>query len=366
MSNRVSLLSRWLISILALGLGLTTASIAQPSKRLHMQPNVIVDQTGFGKPTPAITLFTPVGWKASGGVVWGEQFACTKYFAFNWKVTTPDELTGAALLPQQGWEFNNSGANAANLGCQIAQITNVEAYLRTLLKSARSDATNIRFRKRPDLVQEIANNRWDRQWQMGTQHFWTEGGELLFNVTEKGVGLEASLMTTVSFMKTITKGQAYHGESVFANADPAMATFAPVGQYNPALFDAMRKSARFDPQWQQAIAEHIRIINKTNMDGARARHNIKMQTYREIGDMIQQSWKRQQASNDRRAQDFIDAIREKQDFNDPESSTGRTKLSSNYNHAWRLADGTFVMTDDPSFNPATELGIEGNKLNRSR
>ncbi len=119
--NRISGPRRWLVGIAALGFGLSTASIAQPAKWLHMQPNVIVDHTGFGKPTPAITLFTPVGWKASGGVVWGEQFACTKYFAFNWKVTTPDELTGAALLPQQGWEFNSAGTNAQNLGCGIAQ-----------------------------------------------------------------------------------------------------------------------------------------------------------------------------------------------------------------------------------------------------
>lgn len=173
-------------------------------------------------------------------------------------------------------------------------------------------------------------------------------------------------MTTVSFMKTVTTGSSYYNESVYANAEPALATFAPAGQYNPALFNAMRKSARIDPQWQRAIAEHIRIINKTNLDGARARHNIKMQTYREIGDMIQKSWQRQQASNDKRARDFIDTIMEKQNFDDSESPTARTKLSSNYNHAWRLADGTFVMTDDPSFNPYQELGIDGKKLNRSK
>lgn len=95
---------------------------------------------------PGDHLFTPVGWVSSGGVVRDQQFACTKGFAFSWKVTTPDELTGLALFPHQGWEFNSSGtSDVVTLGCRIAQIHDVESYLRVLMHNIRPDADNIRF-----------------------------------------------------------------------------------------------------------------------------------------------------------------------------------------------------------------------------
>ena len=343
----------------------TTNKSDLKSNVFRFEPNVIID-SGFGQPMPAITLFTPVGWIASGGVEWGDQYVCTKGFAFNWKVNTSDELTGVALLPQQGWEYNSSGtSDVVTLGCQIKQIYDVQSYLRLILQNSRPDATEIQFRPRPDLVNEIPNNQWSKPWQLGMQHFWTEGGELSFNVVEKGVRLKARLATTVEFMKTVTNTSVTQNESVTVYAAPTLATFAPLGQYDEALFSAMRRSAKPNPNWENAIREHINITNGINLDGAIARHQIKMNTYRDINDMINQTWQNQQISSDKRSEDFIDLIWEQQDYDDASSPTGQTKLSSNYNHAWQLDDGTYLMTDNPSFNPVEELGIAGRQLKKS-
>jgi hypothetical protein len=91
-----------------------------------------------------------------------------------------------------------------------------------------------------------------------------------------------------------------------------------------------------------------------------------MRTYREIGDMIRQSWQRQQAVRDKRARDFINVMTEEQDYDDAQSPTGRTRLPMHYDQAWRLNDGTYVMTNDPSFNPYKALGIDGEQLVQSR
>jgi len=355
----------------ALLLGLSSCSgsetTGQTSNLLRLEPNAIVDNHGFGQPIPAITLFTPVGWKASGGVDWGDQYACTKGFALNWTITTPDELTGVSLLPQQGWEFNSNGSRkVANLGCQIRPILDVESYLLSLLQNTRPDAINIQFRPRPDLVAEIPNNQWSRPSQFEVTHHTTQGGELTFNVVEKGVTLDVTLATTVAFTKSITNTSYYSNELVFALADNALVTFAPQGQYDNALFSAMRKSATLNPQWKNAIVEHINIINTTNLKGAIARHQIKMNAFRDVNDMIQQTWQNQQVSMDKRGEEFIDTIWEQQSYDDSSSISGQTKLSSHYDHAWRLDDGTYIMTDNPSFDPYQELGVNGQQLNRSR
>ncbi len=352
---------------LALTTSLAAQTVDQGSDFLRLEPNVIVDHTGFGQPIPAYTLFTPVGWKSSGGIEWGNQYACTKGFGINWKVTSQDELTGVAVLPHQGWGYNSLvSSGEASPGCQIRQIYDVQTYLSLVLQNTRPDAANIQFQPRPDLVAEIPNNQWSRPWQLGMEFFTTEAGELSFNVVENGVTLDVKLMVTVQFTKTVTDTDVTYHEAVSAYAYPTVAIFAPQGQLDEILFNAMRKSAAPNPEWENAIAEHIQIINRTNIEGAIARHQITMDAYRDIGDMINQTWKNQQVGIDKRAENFIDQIWERQNFDDASSVSGKTKLSSHYDHAWRLDDGTYVMSDNQSFNPLEELGINGQKLNRSQ
>ena len=205
----LKILVGYFLLVIGLTCGFATGSEAQTNHQgstiLRLERNVIVDYTGFGQPIPAITLFTPVGWKSSGGVEWGNQYSCTKGFAFNWKITSQDELTGAAILPQQGWGYNSIvESGEATPGCQIRQIYDVQSYLSVLLQSTRPDATNLQFRARPDLVAEIPNNQWSRPWQLGMEYFTTEGGELSFNVIENGVTLDVRLMVAVEFTKTVT------------------------------------------------------------------------------------------------------------------------------------------------------------------
>jgi hypothetical protein len=63
---------------------------------------MIVDATGFEAPMAATTLFLPAGWKTQGGVLWGQQFACTNGYNFDWKAQSSERQQGAsdrAVLP---------------------------------------------------------------------------------------------------------------------------------------------------------------------------------------------------------------------------------------------------------------------------
>jgi hypothetical protein len=41
------------------------------------------------------------------------------------------------------------------------------------------------------------------------------------------------------------------------------------------------------------------------------------------------------------------------------------QLSSHYEHAWQLKDGTYLLTDDVNFDPSRDLGVQGQRLKKA-
>jgi len=73
------------------------------------------------------------------------------------------------------------------------------------------------------------------------------------------------------------------------------------------------------------------------------------------------SWRIYNESSDRLSRERSEAIRGVETYNDPYYG-GSVQLDSSYNHAWQLNDGTYVLTDDPSFNPYRVFGQDGQQL----
>ncbi|MGH8240890.1 MAG: hypothetical protein ACREXP_28275 [Steroidobacteraceae bacterium] len=51
-----------------------------------------------------------------------------------------------------------------------------------------------------------------------------------------------------------------------------------------------------------------------------------------------------------------------QTYDDANAAGGRVELSNLYDHAWRLNDGSYVLSNDASFEPYRDLGMEGQQL----
>ena len=341
---------------------LATAATAQ-QRLVRLQPNVIVDPNGFGPPIAAATLLTPHGWQASGGVSWQRQYACTHGFAIDWRAVSPDGLYGIVLLPHQRWEFSsNNSPTKANISCPIARIASVGDYLRLILSKVRPDARVLAVRPRPDIARDLPNRRFNRPWQFGRQIGWLEAGEIAFSVMENGVRLEGRIAAAVEFEKTITRTAALNAELVIGYAHTAYGTFAPAGRYNAAVFELLRRMIEPDPRWARLIAEHNAIIQKIDRDGFRQRNRILTEANRDIMEIITTGWRRRQQIQERGHRAFINALRDVEVYRDATTPSGEVELSNHYRHAWRLRDGSYVLTDSSGFEPARDLGIDGERL----
>lgn len=329
---------------------------------LRVEPAVILDNQGFGRPLPAATLFIPYGWKSEGGIEWSDQHACVNGYAFNWSAQDKSGTRGIVALPQRSWVWSSSGGTNS-FNCPQARIESAEAYLRLVLSERLPDAKVIQVKARPDLEREAAPNTGvqDNGFQRIVKT--VSAAEIIFTFNQQGVALQGSLVTTVLFTQ-IRTGDQYsapiHNGSGYAS--PAFGSYAPAVEHQPAIYEALRRSVMFNPQWEQEIAQHNATMGRIALKGVIERGKIIHQANQEISQIINDTWRAQQKSSDLRAREFLEYIRDAETYSDPNAPGGTVELSSFYNHAWRLEDGTYVLTDDPSFTPYATFGVNGESL----
>jgi hypothetical protein len=361
-------------SIVSIGLVLTFATaIAQqprglPPGALHVERAVILDATGFEAPMAASTLFLPRGWQTQGGVYWALEFMCTNGYNVMWSAASPDGALTINVLPQARWELNNYNAPPATPGCQPAPYRNVQQYLESVVQGWRPGSRPLDFRTRDDLAREYAQLNTVTPAALGEMRTWVEAGELLFAFNDRGGDMRGSVAAVVIFSGSrMSAGPGMPTmESLSGFALPAYAVTAPNGKLDLRFFDAIRRSMKPNPQWEARLANHNAAIGRVALEESRKRAQIIAQSNAEIAQIRERAWNSYQESSDRRAREFAESIRGVETYNDSNAPGGQVELSNVYEHAWRLTDGTYVLTNDSNFEPFRDLGLDGSRLEATR
>jgi hypothetical protein len=361
-----------LAALVCAAVGAATAPSAAadglPPGALRVEKAVIVDATGFEAPLAATTLFLPAGWRTQGGVFWGQEFMCTNGYNYNWAATSPDGRTSIAVLPQARWETNNYGAAPSTPGCQSAPYTNVRQYLEAVVQRWKQGARVLDFRAREDLMREFAQLNKVTPMPMGQARTWVEAGEVLFAFNEGNADMRGSVVAVAAFSLTRTNGGAGlpQMDALTGYTFPAYGVTAPNGQLNLGFFEAIRRTMKENPQWAARIANHNNAIGRVALQESQRRSQILQQSNAEIARIREEAWNAYQESSDRRAREFGELIRGVETYNDANAPGGTVQLSHLYNNAWRLDDGSYVLTNDASFEPYRDLGVEGRQLEQTR
>ena len=329
---------------------------------LRFDPAVIVDAHGFDQPIGAVTLFIPHGWRTQGGVEWSSQYLCTNGYAINWQASAPDGSASVAILPQTGWGMSNYGAGPHTPGCMQAPYTNVRQYIEALLAHWKPGARPLDYRVREDVRQSLGVADSVTPMPAGQVRMWVEAGEILFAFNEGGRDMRGSLAAAVVFNHTRSDFGTGPMEALNGTALPAYGVTAPNGQLDLGFFEAIRRSIKMNPRWEQLIAGHNARIGQVALEESRKRSEIISRSNAEIARIRQDAWSSYQESADRRAREFGEAIRGVETYHDPDAAGGTVELSHLYDNAWRLTDGTYVLTNDASFEPYRDLQIEGRRL----
>lgn len=343
-----------------------------PGNSVRMQRVEILDRQGFDRPMVAATAMIPVGWRAQGGVVW-KQTTCGNGYNFNWSASSPDGNRGVAIFPGEQWSWSNFPVSG--MSCPTAQVRSVKQYLQNLIMRARPGARIIDFRPREDLAKTYQHLNSVMPMAGGELRSWVEAGEILIGYTNaRGVEIRETAAAVTFF--NLSRMSGINGnmlETLSGQSLAGFASYAPNGQLNFKADETMRKAIQPAPDWMAKINNHnsaiakntadtYRQIARTNADGARQRSALMAKTSAEISDMQMESWKKKTELWDYELREAGELANEVETYDDPQSSTGAVQLSHNYDNAWRLDDGTYVLTDDANFQPYKDTGQFGQKL----
>jgi hypothetical protein len=353
--------------VVALSSGADTGKL--PDGAYRVQRAQIVDPNGFGRPMTALTLLIPAGWTSSGSVVWQQnQQGCGKAGThFAWRADSPDGVSAIELMPEESWGGNNLPPMGMQLPCPNVTITTVKDYLRWLVERTRPGARILDYRDRPDIAKPLEAFNSVQPSVGGEIRNWVQSGEVLLAYGHGGRDMRETISITVLFslnrMQGVMPGEIR--EFLTISAQTPYCVRAPHGQLDFYFAEAVRLSLKFDPQWRANMNEHTRTMAGISAKGAADRHAIRMDTMREIETMRNQGVANRQASLDRSHGDFVNVTRGVENFIDT-TSNERIELPNNSQHAWRLKDDTYILTDDPNFDPNRDLKLEAHELKPER
>jgi hypothetical protein len=346
----------------------------QAANALRVQRVEIMDRNGFERPLVAYTMFVPSGWKAQGGVEYPPYDGCGLVSRLAWRATAPDGIGTIDIVPEEKWAAGNFPMPQNS--CLRSQVAGARPYLEWWVQRNRRGARVLDYRPRPDLAKGMESlNRNDPQLGLRS---WVDAGELLIAYEVNGKPVREAISTTAFFTHTRMPGlSGMQGTELLQGAaGPGFAMRMPDGALNFKMIEALRQSVRAAPEWNARMRKAAddrhnatmaanRQMAQDNMREIQKRGEIMTQTRNEINAMQMGTWQSRNESMDRTQRETIESIRGVETYNDPHYG-GTVQLSNQYQHAWQLRDGSYVLTDDVNFDPNRAFGVQGQLLKRTQ
>src|SRR4030095_2605745 len=123
------------------------------------------------------------------------------------------------------------------------------------------------------------------------------------------------------------------------------------------LFGMVQSSFRQSPIWKQAKEQFLTQLG--NMEPAGRIETIRLmgeqarayaQAQNAASDRRMRDWENQQASQDQQHRTFVKTIREVETWKE---AGGTVELSSGYSQAWSHGDGSYILSNAPTFDPSS-------------
>ena len=344
----------------------------------------VVDEHGFERPMPAMSLLIPSDWQFQGNVQYGKGGGCSANLVkVTLRASSPDGKMALEMFPGNAWQWaddpnsvrmmqasNQQMAQYGSKGCDIMPPMTAGDYLkRSVLPAARGQARIAAIEPMPEIAQQVQQRVQEAQAGAARQGMQArvrgDVGRARIGYSVNGQAME-EWVTAVTFASgtpgpTMNMATGRMGQTLFytCTSEGVFGFRAPQGQLDgkEKLFLAMLSTVRVDPDWQGRVLQVMGNIQAAQTKGAADRSKIITQSNQDISKIIHDSYENKKQSDDRVAQGFGQYMRGVETYRNP--STGETvELSNQYGHAWASGNGEYILSDSPNFDP--NVSLKGN------
>lgn len=326
----------------------------------------IIDQYGMSEPVEAFSFLLPSTWKTTGGIKWNLTKCLSDIIQFSFKASSPDGKFELIILPttQFDWVNNEQMMYALRTGgfgsgCQIGQPIDAAGYIQRILPALVG--------ARPGNASPIRG--MEEQLKRQASQFSAPGyviqpsaaeGTMYFNDGSEGLAI-------CSIGQIIQTIPGYDGSIIShfqTTVHTRMVLKYPKGSDKAArnILGTLQSSLRVNNVWGQAIATMFNNIRAVVQDETWKRIQISRQLQNEISNNITRSWEKKNESTDKTSEWFSQYIRGVDSWSGDNGA--KVELTSGYSNAWEKGDGSYLLSNDPTFDPNKEFQESWKRLSK--
>lgn len=346
-----------------------------PADVLRLRQARIMDPGFFGRDMVALTLMVPADWQDRGAVTWADTMCQIRMQQIQWEAASPDGRERIQIMPAEGWTAsrdNMGHSQPDQSGCPDWTFSSLQEFLQAWIAHHRPNARVLDFEIDPEASQAMLASLPQIPSMSGMQYRnRAEAGRLLLAYQENGQEFREMVTTGVVFMHfdmtmpSYGAGPDYQMQSLTGSTLPVFTARAPAGELDFDRFEAFTSTLSINPAYAEEVGRFFAGLNRTRMQGEQDRHQIRMDTINYIGQLNRDSYNSRMDSMDRSSHQFSQTIREVQTWVDPVSREP-VELPMHYRNAWRMDDGTYLMTNSDGFDPWRDLQIRGDRMQSGR
>ncbi len=334
----------------------------------------VMDTAGFGEPVAAYSFLVPKGWQSQGGITWKVGETCTSEAIEN-RVTvrSPDGAYQIDVFPTRQWDWwddpmtlqaqREQQQNPLFRRCPIAEPMDAAAFLQGPM-AQMTGATVTHVEPAEQLGQLL------RESQQANQMYQQAGVPLesrpsaavaTLAYPDGGVGLALAVVNClVAQMPNLaTGGQSASYQCV---AQTQVALEAPAGREAEArqILATAMSSLRLNPNWQQAASQILQDVRNMEMAETAKRAAILKEAQEYSANLQKRTWEGSEASRDRINEAWGQTLRGVEAWSDGTDTT--VELQAGYGEAWSRPDGSYILSNDPLFDPNVVLQEDWKRL----
>jgi hypothetical protein len=340
----------------------------------------IKDQNGFSQPVEAYSILLPKGWRIEGQVNWVINTACAAEAVQNRvTATSPDGAFRLEVFPQRNWQWYDdpmllqnaqAAAQFGNPGCPLARPYDAGEYLeQVFVPGDLRGAQLVSHQPNEQMVNimrqeaQRANTLYQSSGVNLESRPSAQIGRVKWPDSRIGIVL-CAVEQTVATMPNLLNGGNYASYQCRATVKTMLS--APAGREQEAeqILGTIVASVRINPEWQTAVQRVFNNIAQVELRETAKRAAIWRQTQSEISAIQRRTWEDSQASRDRISEGWSQALRGVETWKEP--GGGTIELSGGYNEAWSKGDGTYILSNDPLFNPSVVFQEDWTRLEKGR
>ncbi len=256
-----------------------------------------------------------------------------------------DDQQTLHMMMQEGQFFAKGGLKP----CPVMPPMRAADFLQKIIPKYYPDAHVVSVEANPEL-DKLVRERLGLSLQGGSNdgNVRTDSARARLEYEHNGKTVE-QWVTVGEWMRVYPSG---HGNVYDCHATMMMSFSAPKGQLdaNAGLFRLMAFNISHDPQWDAHINGMIATLYKQQQVEEAKRSQIIAQFQQQVADALNEVTQNAERGSEQAAFGEDQIVRGVQTFRNPQ--TGETfELSNLHDHAWLSGDNTYVMSDDPNFDP---------------